>query len=164
MIGVHVFLKISPTRGVIRFRSKGKLSPRYIGPFEVVELIGAVAYKLALPPSLEGVHDVFDVSQLWKYVSDEKHILDYLELTLKSDLTYEVQPTAIIDRREKVLRNKVISLVRVAWNPNSPGDSTWELEEEVREKYPYLFSDSQVSHYKDLMYYNLLHSKFIFKF
>jgi len=64
VIGDHVFLKISPTRGVIRFESKGKLSPRYIGPFEVVERIGAVAYKLALPPSLEGVHNVFHVSQL----------------------------------------------------------------------------------------------------
>jgi len=65
---------------------------------------------------------------------------------------------------EKVLKNKVVSLVRVAWDPNSPGDSTWELEEEVREKYPYMFSDSQVSRNKDIIYYNLLHSKFLFKF
>ena len=146
VIGDLVFLKISPTRGVIRFGSKGKLSPRYIGPFEIVKRIGDVAYKLALPPSLAGVHDVFHVSQLRKYVPDEKHILDYSELTLRPDLTYAVQPVAILDRREKVLKNKVISLVRVAWNPNSLGDSTWKLEEEVREKYPYLFSDSQVSH------------------
>jgi len=153
VIGDHVFLKISPTRGVIRFGSKGKLSPRYIGPFEVVRRIGTVAYKLALPPSLAGVHDVFHVSQLRKYVPDEKHILDYSELTLRPDLTYAVQPVAILDRREKVLKNKVISLVRVAWDPNSPGDSTWELEEEVREKYPYLFSDSQVSQFKILTFH-----------
>jgi len=70
VIGVHVFIKISPTRGVIRFGSKGKLSPRYIGPFEIVERIGAVAYKLALPPSLKGVHNVFHVSKLRKYVPD----------------------------------------------------------------------------------------------
>ena len=164
VIGDLVFLKISPTRGVIRFGSKGKLSPRYIGPFEVVKRIGAVAYKLALPPSLAGVHDVFHVSQLRKYVPDEKHILDYSELTLRPDLTYAVQPVAILDRREKVLKNKVISLVRVAWDPNSPGDSTWELEEEVREKYPYLFSDFQVSHYKDLTFYHLLQSKSLFQF
>jgi len=66
------------------------LSPRYIGPFEIVERIGALAYRLALPPSLEGVHDVFHVSQLRRYVPDEKHVLDYSELTLKPDLTYEV--------------------------------------------------------------------------
>ena len=129
--GDHVFLKISPTRGVIRFGNKGKLSPRYIGPFEVADRIGAVACKLALPPSLEGVHDVFHMSQLQKYVPDEKHILDYSELTLRPDLTHEVQPVAILDCRE-VLKNKVIFLVRVAWDPNSPGDSTWELEEEIR--------------------------------
>ena len=151
-------------RDRIRFGSKGKLSPRYIGPFEVVNRIGAVAYKLALPSSLEGVHDVFHVSELRKYVPYEKHILDYSELTLRLDLSYEVQPVAILDNREKVLKNKMISLVRVSWDPNSPGDSTWELEEEVREKYPYLFPDSQVSLYKDLIYYNLLYSKFIFKF
>ena len=147
MVGDHVFLKISPTLGVIRFGSKEKLSPRYIGPFEIVERIGAVAYKLALPPSLEGVHDVFHVSQLRRYVPDEKHVLDYSELTLRLDLTYEVQPVAILDRREKVLKNRVISLVRVVWNPNFPRDSTWELEEEIREKYHYLFHDPQVLFY-----------------
>ena len=104
-----MFLKISPTRGVIRFGSKGKLSLRYIGPFEIVKQVGAVAYKLALPPSLEGVHDVFHVSQLRKYVPDGKHVLNYSELTLRPDLTYEVQPVTILDRREKVLKDKVIS-------------------------------------------------------
>ena len=79
---------------------------------------------------------------------DEKHVLDYSELTLRPDLTYEVPPVAILERKEKVVKNKVISLVRVAWDPNSPGDSTWELEEEIWEKYPYLFPDPQV-----LLYY-----------
>jgi len=74
-------------------------------------------------------------------VPDEKHVLDYSELTLRSDLTYVVQSVAILDRREKVLKNRVISLVRVAWDPNSPGDSTWELEDEIREKYLYLFPE-----------------------
>ena len=84
-----------------------------------------------MPPSLEGVHDVFHVSHPQKYMPDEKHILDYSELMLKLDLTHEVQPAAILDRREKVLKNKVISLVRISWEPNSLGDSTWELEKEV---------------------------------
>ena len=118
MIGYHMFLKLSPTRGIIRFGSKGKLSLRYIGSVEIVERIGNVAYKLVLPPSLERVHVAFHVSQLQKYVLDEKHVLDYSELTLRSHLTYEVQPMAILDRREKILKNKVSSLVLVAWDPN----------------------------------------------
>ena len=80
-----------------------------------------MACRLALHPSLEGVHDIFHVSQLRKYMPDEKHVLDYSELTLRSDLTYVVQSLAILDRREKVLKNRVISLVRVAWDHNSPG-------------------------------------------
>ena len=81
-VGEHVFLKISPTKGVIRFGAHGKLSPRYIGPFKILERVGEVAYRLALPPSLEGVHNVFHVSQLRRYIRDESHVLDYLELEL----------------------------------------------------------------------------------
>ena len=80
--GDHVFLRISPTKGVIRFGTRGKLSPRYIGPFEILDRVGDVAYRLALPPSLEGVHNVFHISQLRKYVKDESHILDHSELEL----------------------------------------------------------------------------------
>jgi len=79
--GDHVFLRISPTKGVIRFGTRGKLSPRYIGPFEILDCVGDVAYRLALPPSL-GVHNVFHISQLRKYVKDESHVLDHSELEL----------------------------------------------------------------------------------
>ena len=112
-----------------------------------MERIGAVAYRLTLPPSLKGVHDVFHVSQLRRYVPNEKHVIDYSELKLRPDLTYEVQPVTILDRREKVLKNRMVSLVRVAWDPYSLGDSTWELEEEIRKKYPYLIPDPQVLPY-----------------
>lgn len=84
--GDHVFLKISPTRGLIRFGKKGKLSPRFIGPFEVLERIGEVAYKLALSPTLEGVHNVFHVSHLRHYVGDPSHIVDYSEIEIRLDL------------------------------------------------------------------------------
>jgi len=93
-----VFLRISPTKAVIRFGTRGKLSPRYIGPFEILERVGEVAYRLALPPSLEGVHNVFHVSQLRRYIRDGSHILDYLELELQPDLSYTKQPMAIMDR------------------------------------------------------------------
>ena len=135
-----MFLKISPTRGVIRFGSREKLSPRFIGPFDIVEQVGPGAYRLALPPSLEGVHDVFHVSQLRRHVRDDKHVLDRSELALGSDLSYEGQPIAIIDRQEKVLKNRMIPLFLVSWDPQSSGESTWELEDDVSSKYPHLFS------------------------
>jgi hypothetical protein len=138
-VGDHVFLRIFPTRGVIRFGSRGKLSPRYIGPFDIIERIRKVAYRLALPPSLASVHDVFHVSQLRSYVRDPSHIIDHSELAVRTNLSFKAQPVSIVDRREKVLKNKVIKLVRVSWNPQSPGESTWELEEKMCEQYPYLF-------------------------
>jgi hypothetical protein len=138
-VGDHVFLKVSPWKGVIRFGRGGKLSPRFIGPFEILERVGKVAYRLALPPALSEVHDVFHISQLRRYIRDDNHVLDFSELTVRQDLSFEAQPIAILDRREKVLKNKVIKLVRVGWNPHSPGESTWELEEEIRKEYPHLF-------------------------
>ena len=137
--GEHVFLKVSPWRGVIRFDRGGKLSPRFIGPFNIVEHVGKVAYHLSLPPTLVGVHDVFHVSQLRKCVRDDSHVIDYSELSLRPDMSYEVQPVSILDRREKTLKNRVIKLVQVCWDPRSPGESTWELEDEIRGKYPHLF-------------------------
>ena len=96
-VGDHVFLRISPTRGVIRFGSRGKLSPRFIGPFDIIEGVGKVAYRLALPHTLASVHDVFHVSQLRKYVRDESHVIDYSELAVISDLSFEDQLIYIID-------------------------------------------------------------------
>ena len=140
--GDHVFLKISPNRGTIRFGRRGKLSPRYVGPFDVLERVGEVAYRLALPPALAGVHNIFHVSQLRKYVGDPSHVVDFSEIEVRSDLTYEKQPVAILDQREKTLRNKTVSLVRVMWHPDSPGESTWETESEMRQRYPHLFPES----------------------
>ncbi|KAM6569302.1 hypothetical protein CsatB_017287 [Cannabis sativa] len=94
---------------------KGKLSPRLIGPFEILERIGQVAYMLAMPQAMVAVHTVFYVSMLQKYVSDLSHILSYEALELRPDLSYEEQPVHVLDRREKVLRNKTIALIKVLW-------------------------------------------------
>ncbi|XP_020245340.1 uncharacterized protein LOC109823466 [Asparagus officinalis] len=137
--GDHVFLKISPNRCTIRFGRRGKLTPRYVGPFDVLEKIGEVVYRLALLPALAGVHDVFHVSQLRRYVGDPSHVVDFSEIEVRPDLTYEKQPVAILDRRENTLRNKTSTLVREMWHPDSPGESTWETESEMRQRYPHLF-------------------------
>ena len=106
-------MRVSPLKGVKRFGVRGKLSPRFIGPFEILERVGEVAYRLALPPALANVHNVFHVSMLRKYVSDPTHILSYKHLELDEDLSYEEKPVQILDQKDKVLRTKTISLVKV---------------------------------------------------
>ena len=140
-IGDHVFLKISPRRGLMRFGKSGKLSPRFIGPFEILERIGEVAYRLALPPQLSGVHDVFHVSMLRKYEPDPSHALDWTDLEVDEDASYEERPVRVLDRRDQVLRGKTIPLVKVLWKHHGVEEATWERELEVREKYPDLFVD-----------------------
>ena len=111
----HVFLKVMPKRGVIIFEKRGKLSPRYIGPFEVLERVGTVAYRLVLPPSLLSVHEVFHVSMLRKYTPNPTHIVDRGELVVDADGTFEEGSVRIMDSREQVLRGKTVRLVKVLW-------------------------------------------------
>ena len=106
------------------FGKKGKLSPLFVGPFEVLERIGVVVYRLALPPSLSAVHNVFHISMLRKYILDPSHILNYEPLQLKQDLTYEEKPVRILDTKEKGLRNKRIPLVKVLWKNHCTGEAT----------------------------------------
>ena len=113
--GDHVFLKVMPKRGVIRFGKQGKFSPRYIGPFEVLERVGMVAYRLALPPSFSSVHEVFHLSMLRKYTPDPTHIVDWGELVVDTDGTFEEGPVRIVHSREQVLRGKIVRLVKVLW-------------------------------------------------
>jgi hypothetical protein len=138
-VGAHVWLRVSPTRGVRRFGVKGKLSPRYIGPFEILERVGELAYRLALPPALDGVHPVFHVSQLRQYVPDPSHRLNYEELVVEPDHTFREEPVAILDRRMKKLRNKEIPLVMIQWSRRGVEEATWETEERMRESYPEVF-------------------------
>jgi hypothetical protein len=141
-VGDHVFLKVSPWKRVMRFGKKGKLSPRYIGPYEILDRIGTVAYRLALPPSLSHVHDVFHVSLLRKYVRDESHIIHHEPIQLDANLSYEEQPIEILDRKEQILRTKVIPLVKVLWRNHLIEEATWEPEEAMKRNYPHLFGQS----------------------
>ncbi|XP_020080397.1 uncharacterized protein LOC109704074 [Ananas comosus] len=113
VVGDCVFLKVSPMRGVKRFGVRGKLSPRYIGPYEVLECIGAVAYRLALPPQLADVPSVFHISNLHKYIHNPEHAMLYKQPELQEDLSYEEFPVSIIAREVHNLRNREISYVKV---------------------------------------------------
>ena len=130
-----------PKRGVVRFGKHGKLSPRVIGPFEILERIGTVAYRLALPPSMTGVHEVFHVSMLRKYTPDPAHIVDWGQIEVDMDETFEEGPVCILDSRDQVLRRKIVRLVRVLWRHYGVEESTWEREDTMRATYPFLFRD-----------------------
>ncbi|XP_041001659.1 uncharacterized protein LOC121247362 [Juglans microcarpa x Juglans regia] len=138
-VGNKVFLRIELMRGVMRFGKKGKLSPRFVRPFDILDRIGLVAYRVALPPTLSRVHNVFHVSMLRKYIPDATHIINYKPLQLQENLTYTEEPVQIIERTKQVLRNQTIPLVKVVWNNHAINEASWELEDEMRVKYPQLF-------------------------
>ncbi|KAJ0627218.1 putative nucleotidyltransferase, Ribonuclease H [Helianthus annuus] len=139
-VGERVFLRVSPCKGVRRFGIKGKLSPRFIGPFEILERIGEVSYRLALPPQLSHVHNVFHISLLRGYNYHPLHVVNYPYHLIHEDLSLEEEPEAIIDRQERIMRRKTIPFVKVLWKNHSEREATWELEDTIRSHYPYLFS------------------------
>ena len=124
---------------MIRFQKRGKLNPKYIGSFRIIEKIGPVAYRLELPSKMSRIHNVFHVSMLRKYVSDPSHILKAPPIELNEDLSFEVQPVGIVDQEIKELRNKVIPMVKVLWKSDTVEETTWETEAFMRKHHPYLF-------------------------
>jgi hypothetical protein len=128
-VGDFVYLKVSPMRGLHRFKIRGKLAPRFIGPFKILEQRGEVAYQLELPPQLSDVHDVFHVSQLRKCfrVSEEQIPLE--EVTVGEDLTYQEYPLKILDTSEKVTQNNRYKMYKVKWSNHTEEEATWEKED-----------------------------------
>ncbi|GJS84437.1 putative nucleotidyltransferase, ribonuclease H [Tanacetum coccineum] len=135
--GEHVFLKVSPTRGVRRFGIKGELSPRFIGPFEILDRVGEVSYRLALPPQLSHVHNVFHVSLLRGYKYHPLHVVSYPFDQIREDLSYTEEPESILDRQDRVMRNKTIPFVKILWRNHPEREATWETEESIRTSYPH---------------------------
>ena len=140
-MGDHVFLKVMPKRGMVRFGKRDKLSPRYFGPFEILERVGTVAYRLSLPPSLSSVHEVFHVSMLWKYTPYPSHVVDWGGIIIDTDGTFEEGPMRIMDSRDQVLRHKTVRQVNVLWKHRGVEEATWEREDTMRATYRYLFKD-----------------------
>ena len=133
----------------MRFRKKGKLSPRFVGPFEILKRIGKVAYELALLPTLARVHNVFHVSMLRKYIPNPSHILNYEPLKIKDNLTYEKVPIQILDRKDQVLCTKTISLVKVIWKNHIVEEAFWKREDEMKSNYPELFINEGMYNFED---------------
>ena len=130
-----------PKKGVVRFSKRGKLLPRFIEPFEVLERIGIIAYRLALSPSMIGVHEVFHVSMFRKYTPDPAHVVDWGHIEVDTDETFEEGPVCIVDSHDQVLRRKTVRLVLVLWRHYGVEESTWEREDTMRATYPFLFRD-----------------------
>ena len=129
--GDFVYLKVSPIRGLRRFNVKGKLSPRYIGPFKVLARRGEVAYELELPARLSDVHNVFHISQLRKCLRVPEEKLPLEELNVQDDLTYTEYPVKILDTLERITRSKRIRMCKVQWSHHAEDEATWEREDEL---------------------------------
>ena len=116
----YIYLKVFPTKEVMRFGRSDKLNSRYVGPYEILDRVGPLAYRLALPPALLGIHNVFHVSQLRKYVSDSSHILEDKPIKVRENLSGEKVPLKIVDRKYQVLRRRTIPYVKVQWTNHTP--------------------------------------------
>ncbi|GJZ76673.1 putative reverse transcriptase domain-containing protein [Tanacetum coccineum] len=144
-VGDRVMLKVSPWKGVVRFGKRGKLNPRYVGPFKVIERVRTVAYKLELPQQLSRVHNTFHVSNLKKCLSDESLVILLEELRVDDKLHFVEEPVEIMDREIKQLKRSRIPIIKVRWNSKRGPEFTWEREDQFKQKHPHLFTKTAPS-------------------
>ncbi|GJV98528.1 hypothetical protein Tco_1553780 [Tanacetum coccineum] len=140
-VGDKVMLKVAPWKGVMRFGKRGKLNPRYIGPFIIIERIGPVAYRLDLPQELSRVHNVFHICNQKKCLSDDTLVIPLEEIQLDDKLNFVEEPVEIMDREVKQLKRSRIPIIKVRWNARRGPEYTREREDQFKEKYPHLFTN-----------------------
>jgi hypothetical protein len=139
-VGDYVYLKVSPMKGVTRFRVKGKLAPRYIGPFQIIEKYGKMAYRLKLHEQLSTVHNVFYVSQLKKCLQVPDQVVDVEGVELAPDLTYFEYPVRVLDRKDCVTRSRTIKWYKIQWDQHSEEEATWKSEDYLLKNFPEFFA------------------------
>jgi hypothetical protein len=137
-VGEHVLLKVKPKKISLKLGSFTKMEAILCGPFEMLYRIGPIAYMLALTTSMNG-HNVFSVYLLKKYVHDPNHVIDWRLIQVETEGDFQVQPVQVLDRKVKILQNRVIELVKVQWTCYTPEDATWEHEGDMMAEYPHLF-------------------------
>jgi hypothetical protein len=144
-IGDLVYLRVSPTRGIQRFGVKGKLAPRYVGPFEITEICGPVAYRLQLPPQLAAIHNIFHVSQLRKCTKTPTEIIESQTIDIQPDLSYVKHPIKVLDVKERSTRRETIKMYKIQWNHHLEEEATWETEFYLQHNFPdFLRTNSQI--------------------
>jgi hypothetical protein len=140
-VGDFVYPKVSPMSGLHHFMVRGKIAPRFIGPFKILEKRGAVAYQLEVLPQLSDVHDMFLVSQLKKCLWVPEEQIPVEELEAKEDLSHQYYPVKILETSERVMWNKRRKMCKVQWSHHTEEEATWEREEELKAEFPSFFSD-----------------------
>ncbi|GJT63717.1 putative reverse transcriptase domain-containing protein [Tanacetum coccineum] len=144
-VGDKVMLKVSPWKGVVHFGKRGKLNPRYVGPFKVIERVRTVTYKLELPQQLSRVHNTFHVLNLKKCLSDESLVILLEELRVDDKLHFVEEPIEVMDREINQLKRSRIPIIKVRWNSKRGPEFTWEREDQFKQKYPHLFTKTAPS-------------------
>jgi hypothetical protein len=138
--GDSVHLKVSLMHGVKRFQVKGKLAPRFVGPYPIIGRVGPAAYHLELPESMSDIHNVFHVSQLRKCLQVPENHIEEETIQIQKDLQYQEKPVKILDSAVRKTRNSEVGLCKVQWSREGEEKATWESEDSLRREYPYLFS------------------------
>ena len=143
MVGDRVFLRVRPHKSPIRFGKGSKRAPRFVGPFEILERIKLVSYRLALPPSLSRIHDFFHISSLRKYIYDASHVIDWGSMQVAPDGQLSLEPIRVLASRTLQLRGREVDQVKVQWDFYDEVTATWEDTMQMRRDYPYLFDELQ---------------------
>jgi hypothetical protein len=144
-VGDHVYLRVRPRKSSLKMGSCDKLEPQYCGPFEALDRVGPIDYRLALPLTVKA-HHVFHVSLLKKYVHDANHIIDWSVIQVEPKGEFLPEPQCILDRKENPLQNRTITQVKVKWRHSGPDEATWEMEDAMRQTYPILFTSVHTCH------------------
>jgi hypothetical protein len=140
----YVYLKVSPMKGVSRFKVKGKLAPWYIGPFPILEQCGPVAYRLQLPETLSAVHNVFHVSQLKKCLRVLDQTVEVADVSLEPDLTYSEHPIRVLDQKDRITRRRTLKFYNIQWNQHTEDEATWETQDFLETNFPGFLASSKL--------------------